>query len=192
MAGDNPQINNTVSVDLHNFGISEPFHYTAASNTLTSHYKYIDLYNRVTYVPTTNYDTRGRVIYRYYYIFARFINYGDTNTNLPPRILLYSLDTNRPRGSTYRILADSYYYGGNYRNTVRSDIVLPTTSNPVNFKFAVQDNYLAAYWNDKLIVDKLLTSVDFDNSDLRQSESFFDDSANFMRRQQVSLSLIHI
>ena len=191
VAGDNPQVNNTVSVDLHNFGISEPFHYTAASNTLTAHYKYIDLYNRVTYVPTTNYDTRGRVIYRYYYIFARFVNYGDTSTRLPPRILIYSLDTSRPRGSTYRILADSYYYGGNYRNTVRSDIVLPTTSNPVNFKFAVQDNYLAAYWNDKLIVDKLLTSVDFDNSDLRQSESFFDDSANFMRRQQVSYATVY-
>ena len=191
VAGDNPQVNNTVSVDLHSFGISEPYHYTAASNGLTSHYKYIDLYNRVTWVPTTNYDTRGRVIYRYYYIFARFINYGDTNTNLPPRILLYSLDTNRPRGSTYRILADSYYYGGNYRRTLRPDIVLPTTSNPANFKFTVQDNYLAAYWNDKLIVDKLLTSVDFNNSNLRQSEAYFHESANFIRRQQVSYATVY-
>ena len=191
VAGDNPQVNNTVSVDLHSFGISEPFHYTAASNGLTAHYKYIDLYNRVTWVPTTNYDTRGKVIYRYYYIFARFINYGDTSTTLPPRILLYSLDTNRPRGSTYRILADSYYYGGNYRRTLRPDIVLPTTSNPANFKFTVQDNYLAAYWNDKLIVDKLLTSVDFNNSDLRQSEAYFHESANFIRKQQVSYATVY-
>ena len=185
LAGDNPQADNTVSVDIHDFGLSEPYQYTAASNGLTSHNKYVQLYNRVTYAP--NYDSAGKLYYRYYYIYAVFINYGDELTRLPPYIYLQSYDSER-KSNRYRTLATSHYSAGNYRYSLRPDVVLPTAGNPVNFKLSVQGNYIGAYLNDKLIVDYLMTSADFNNEDPKHNESFFDNSANFMRRQQVTVS----
>ena len=186
----NTNPNNTISIDLYNMDVTDHIHGVADEYGLKRHYKYISLYNRLTWWPTDNRTPTGAVVYRYYHIFARFINYGNTNTSLPPRLLIYTYDSFR-NVRRERILADSYYAGGNYRYTARPDMPLPTQDDPVKFSFTIIGNYLSAYWNDNLILDYTMTDADINHEDPAFNEAVFDDSRFFMRRQQASVESVN-